>query len=436
MEPTVTIKDISTVEKQLEVVVPADTVATELNSLYVDLGKSAKIKGFRPGKVPRAILNQYYGKEIESQVVNKLVNDTYERFVKEKDLQPVSQPIFDNEKLQPGKDFTYTARVEVQPHVSLEGGYEGIELEKEVVALTDDDVDRHLEELRNYHAQLNTVESDRPVQDNDIVVVDYTGTVDGAPLKDGDVQGRTMEVKPEGFLPGFTDQLVGLTKDAQRTITVTLPEDFHDKELAGKTVLFDVTLKEIKEKIVPPLDDNFARDMGEFETIDELKEHLLKELTAREEQQINAALHGSLIEQILEKNPFDVPASLVEKQTEHLNNDARSRMRQQGLAVDSSTMLTRELKESYRPVAEFQVKRAFLLDAVAKQENIEVTPADIKEEINQLSASTGQNISNFLQGPQGKEIQDQIRKKILEEKTLAFLEEKAAISDKKPAPEA
>ena len=175
--------------------------------------------------------------------------------------------------------------------------------------------------------------------------------------------------------------------------------------------------------------------MGEFQTMDELKEHLKKELTAREEQRVKATVHGSLIEKLLEKNPFEVPASLVEKQTEYLINDARNRMRQQGLPIDSSTMLTRELKESYRPVAESQVKRAFLLEAVAKQENIEVTPAEIKDEINQLSASTGQNLSNFLQGPQGKEIQNQIRKKVLEEKTLAFLEGKATILDKKPTPE-
>ena len=238
MEPTVTIKDISTVEKQLEVIVPANTVTTEIDSLYGDLGKSAKIKGFRPGKVPRAILNQYYGKEIESQVVNKLVNDTYERFIKEKDLQPVSPPIIDNEKLQPGKDFTYTARIEVQPKVSLEGGFEGIEVEKEVVALTDEDLARHLDELRNYHAHLNTVEPDRPVQIKDFVVVDFSGTVDGTPLKGGAVQDRTIEVKPDGFLPGFTDQLVGLTKGAQRVITITLPEDYQEKEIAGKTITF------------------------------------------------------------------------------------------------------------------------------------------------------------------------------------------------------
>lgn len=435
MEPTVTVKDISAVEKQLEVTVPAATVADELDSLYKDLSKSVSIKGFRKGKVPRNVLNQYYGKEIESQVVNKLVNDTYEQFIKEKELQPVSQPIFDNQHFQPGEDFSYTARVEVQPEVTLEGGFEGLEVEKQVVTITDEHVEKHLEELRNYHAQLKAVESDRPVQNDDFVVVDYSGTVDGAPLGEGEVQDQTMEVKPDGFLPGFTDQLVGLSKGAQHTITVTLPDDYQDTENAGKTAVFDVTLKEIKEKIVPALDDNFARDMGEFETIDKLKDHLKKELTAREEQRATAALHGTLIEKILEKNSFEVPASLVEKQAEYLINEARGRMRQQGLAMDSSTMLDRELSESYRPVAEFQVKRAFLLEAVAKQENIDVAPAEIKEEINQLSASTGQNLGNFLQGPQGTEIQNQIRKKVLEEKTLSFLEGKATIVEKEPTSE-
>ncbi len=430
MEPTVTVKDLSAVEKQIEVTVPADMVAEEVNSLYEDLRKSVKLKGFRKGKVPRSILTQYYRKQVEAQVINKIINDTYEKLIKEKQIHPVSQPIIDNEKLEQGKSFTYTARVEIQPEISLEGGYEGLEVEKEVVNVTEEDVDRYLEELRNHHAQINAIESDRPVQQGDFVVVDYTSAIDGEPIKSGAAKERIIEVKQNSFLPGFTSQLVGLRKGTNREITVSLPEDYAEKEIAGKTITFDLTIKDIKEKIVPQLDNNFARDMGEFETLEDLKEHLKKEVTASEEQRVKSALHGSLIKRIIEKNPFDVPYSLVEKQTEHLINDARARMRAQGLALDSSTMLNRELKESYRPVAEFQVKRSFILEAIAQKENLDVTPAEIKEQIKQLPTSTGADVNALLQGPRGQEVQNQIRKKVLEDKTLAFLEGKASILEK------
>ncbi|HNU71715.1 MAG TPA: trigger factor [Thermodesulfobacteriota bacterium] len=426
MEPTITVKDISPVEKQIEVTVPAEMVSTEIDSFYSDLRKSVKIKGFRQGKVPRQILTQYYGKQVENQVVTKIIADTYERLLKEKDLRPVSQPIIDNNKLEGGKDFSFTARVEVQPEISLSGGYLDITVEQEKVAVTDEDVNRYLEELRNFHAQLTEVEPDRPIQQGDFVLLDYKGSINGVPLASGEAKDRLIEIKPDSLLPGFTNQLVGLRTGAARDIQVEVPEDYQDKELAGKTVVLEVAIKKIKEKVTPALDDSFARDMGEFETLAELKDHLQKELTAREEQRVRNLLHNALVEKILERNQFEVPASLVEKQVAYLINDARMRMRRQGLNIDSSAMIDRELKESYRPIAEFQVKRSFLLDAIAKAEGIDVTAAEIKEQLQNIAAMTGQSLSD-LQSAGEEEAKSHLRSRILEEKTLEHLAGKAQI---------
>jgi trigger factor len=418
------VKDVSPVVKQLEVTISADSIGNEIEKFYFDLRKTAKLKGFRPGKVPRAVLEKFYKKQVEGEVISKLVSDSYEAAIKEKNILPVSPPIIDTPKFASEKDFTYTARVEVAPALDLKGDYLGIEAEQEKLEITEEDVNKYLEEIRAYHAQLKAVEEDRSIRSGDFVVIDFTGTINKEPLKGGKVQDRLIEITPESFLPGFTNQLIGLRPGSNREIVVTPPEDFEQKELAGKTITFDVTIKEIKEKITPPLDDNFARDVGEFETLAVLKDHLKTEITRREEERIRSTLYNNLLQKILENNHFDVPPSLVERQTEFLIYHARSQMTRQGIKMDSSTMMNRELKEAYRPIAEFQVKRSFLLADIAKREGIEVDPSEIKEYLKNVSPHAEEDSEPHS----GQEAKDQIKAKVLEEKTLAFLAEKAKLN--------
>ena len=409
--------------KQIEVTIPADTIVSELEKFYLDLKKSIKINGFRPGKVPRAVLERFYKKEIETEVVSKLINETYESAVKEKNLFPVAPPIIDNPKFEPKKDFTYTARVEVAPTIELKGDYIGLEVEQEKLEVSEEDVDKYLEEIRAYHAQLKVAEEERSIRSGDFVVIDFSGIIDGQSFKGGKVQDRLIEIKPESFLPGFTNQLIGLRPGVSREIIVTLPEDYEQKEIAGKTITFDVSIKEIKEKITPLLDDNFARDVGEFETLTALKVHLKKELTHREEERIRNTLYTNLLQKILENNPFEVPPSLVEKQTEYLIFQARSKMTRQGVKIDSSTMINRELKEAYRPIASFQIKRSFLLADIAKREGIEVEPPEIKAYLKTRSSAPDGDLEQQVE----EEHKNHIKAKVLEDKTLAFLVEKAKI---------
>jgi trigger factor len=306
MDLKINVKDINPVEKQIQVTIPVDTIFSEVDKYYLSLRKSVKIKGFRPGKVPRSILERFYKKQVENEVVNKLINGTYQSAIKEKNIHPVSEPIIDSSKLETGNDFTYTARVEVHPEIDLEGDYLGLEVEQEKLKVTEDDVDKYLEEIRHYHAQLKAVESDRPIRSGDFVVIDFTGNIEGVPLKEGEVKDKLIEIKPDTFLPGFTNQLIGLRPGVNREIKITIPEDYEQKEIAGKTVTLQVMIKEIKEKIIPSLDDNFARDVGEFETLSELREKVRKEITTREEQRIRNSLHNGLIQKIIENNPFEV----------------------------------------------------------------------------------------------------------------------------------
>ena len=427
MNPKVSIKDISNVEKQIEVTIAADTVAEELDNCYRTLRSSVKIKGFRPGKTPRSVLERFYGKQAETEVLNKLINDSFQEIIKEHNINPVSQPIIDNDKLKSGQDFTYRARVEVAPEISLHEDYLDLEAEQEKVNVTDEVVDNYLNELRNFHSQLKNPEADRPIGSGDFVLLDFAGSIEGIPLQGGEGKDKLIEIKPEGFLPGFTDQLTGLTPGTKKEITITVPDDYTEKELSGKTINFQVNIKEIKEKIIPPLDDNFARDMGEFETLADLKKQLKKDIILREERRVRSLFYDNIIQKIIENTPFEVPPSLVEKQTEYLIQQSRSRMNEQGMKIDSSTVVNRELKETHRPIAESQVKRSFLLQAIAAKEEITVSPAEIKKELDNLAASSGGQLKNLTEGPRQEELQQHIKEKVLEDKTLAFLAEKTKI---------
>lgn len=429
MDLQITVNDLSTVEKQIQVTIPANMIDQEMDKYYGNLRKSVKIKGFRPGKVPRSLLERFYGKQANTEVLTNLINETFQSAIKEKNLHPVSQPIVNNDKFEKGKDFTYTARVEVPPNIELKGDYLGLEMEQETIQVTEDDVDKHLEEMRNFHAQLKAVEPDRPIHAGDFVVLDLTTYIEGIPLKGGIVKDKLIEIKPEAFFPGFTNQLIGLRREATREITITLPEDYKEKELAGKNITFHVTIKEIKEKIIPSLDDNFARDMGEFETLSELREQVRKEITAREEQRVRSILYTNLVQKIVENNPFEVPPSLIEKQTAYLISEARSRLIKQGIQIDSSTTaVNRELSEAYRPIAELQVKRSFILEEIAKKEGIAVPPSEIKEYLDKVAAATGQNVHAIPDLEEREEAKKHIASRLLEEKTLAFLTERANIT--------
>lgn len=427
MSLQIAVSDISTVEKQIQVTIPSDMVEQELDKYYLNLRRSAKIKGFRPGKVPRSILERFYGKQANNEVIANLINETFQEAIKEKNIQPVAPPIVDNDKFERGSDFTYTARIEVHPAIELKGDYLGLEAEQEKLEVTEADVDKYLEQLRELNAQLKVLEPDRPIRDGDFVVIDFLASIEGVPVKGGPVKDKLLEITPDAFLPGFTKQLVGLRSGANREIVLDMPEDYQEKELAGKKISFQVSIKEIKEKIVPALDDNFSRDMGEFETMGELREHVQKELIAREEQRIRNALYNSLMKQIIEGNPFDVPPSLIEKQTASLISEARSRLVRQGLQMDSSTMINRELSEAYRPMAEMQVKRAFILEEIAKKEGIEVAPSELKEYLDKVAATTGHHVHEIADEEKRDEANNRIKSRLLEEKTLAFLAEKAKI---------
>ena len=277
----VEIEQLGQVKKKINVTIPPETVTEEITSTYQKLKQTVKIRGFRPGKVPQDILKKYYKEHVEGEVITRLIQLSYPEALKQLDIIPVSQPVVENGVLEEGKEFLYSASFEVKPEITLQE-YTGLTVTREKFNLTPDDVDKRLSMIRESHASLKEVEEDRPIEQGDFIVADLEEAVEGESLKGGNAKDYLLEVGQDSYLPGLSQKLIGLRKDAVETITLAIPEDFHRKDLAGKEVTVTIKIKGLKQKILPELDDTFAKDLGEEQGLEALKKKLQSDLEQEE----------------------------------------------------------------------------------------------------------------------------------------------------------
>ena len=430
----VQIENTGPYEKKIFFEISKDVVSREVESHYKTLNRNAKLKGFRPGKVPRSILERYYRTQVETEVVSKLIEDSYEKAVEEYHLAPVAAPQVLDRTFASGQDFKYTVTVEVKPEVSVEG-YRGLAVEKPAVVVTDDEVEARLKMIQDSHAQLKPLEIDRPLQEKDFVVIDFEGTLDGKPLEGWKVKDHLVEVGSKTLVGGLDQKLVGLPLHQDRDLKISLPEDYPRKELAGKEVQVRVRAKEIKEKILPALDDDLAKEAGDFQTLQELKDRLRKNLEEQKQAQAAQIAKEKLLESLREKHPFPVPKSMIDRQVEIIMARTESRLARQGVKFDSAKLDTQKLRESLSPSAEKEVRGSLILDKVAEMEAITVSEADLEQRIEQLAAQMNQRVEAVKSQFQQKDRLEDLRAAIREEKTLDFILSQAKISEGKSAPE-
>jgi trigger factor len=409
-------------------------VSREVESHYKTLNRNAKLKGFRPGKVPRSILERYYRTQVETEVVSKLIEDSYEKAVEEYHLAPVAAPQVLDRTFASGQDFKYTVTVEVKPEVSVEG-YRGLAVEKPAVVVTDDEVEARLKMIQDSHAQLKPLETDRPLQEKDFAVIDFDGTLDGKPLGGWKVKDHLVEVGSKTLVGGLDQKLVGLPLQQDRNLVISLPEDYPRKELAGKEIQVRVRAKEIKEKILPALDDELAKEAGDFQTLQELKERLRKNLEEQKQAQAAQIAKEKLLDFLREKNPFPVPKSMIDRQVEIIMARTESRLARQGVQFDSAKLDAQKLRESLSPSAEKEVRGNLILEKVAEMEAITVSEADLDQRIEQLAAQMNQRVEAVKSQFQQKDRLEDLRAAIREEKTLDFLLSQANVIEGKNAPE-
>ncbi len=423
----ITVEEISSVKKKVQIEIPNEQVTKEVEALYKEVGSKAKIKGFRPGKVPRNILERYFKDYIKGEVIQKLIQETYPTALSEKNLHPVSPPVIDPGELESGKPFHYSATVEVKPEIKVEG-YIGLTLEGKKEPPKEEEVEERLKELQHLHGQLKTVTQPRPVQAGDYVIIDYEARLDQQPLKEGKGIDFAVEVGSGRFIPALEEKLIGMMPEEQKEIEVSFPEDYGYSKWAGKTISFLIKVKEIKEKILPSLDDEFAKDLGDYSSLEDLKSKLRGEIEKEKALAFDRQMKDQIIDQLIKANPFEVPESMVEEQAKALASDTELRLAAQGITLKHLNLPEEKLLEDYREVAQKQVKTYLILETIASQEGITVSDEDVEERLRSISERTHQKFDMVKRFYETKGLIPELKTGILTDKTLNFLLERANIS--------
>lgn len=373
---------------KLTIEVSADDLEKALQAAYLKEKNKISVPGFRKGKVPRAMIEKMYGPEIfYDDAANRLIPDAYAEAADESKLEIASQPKIDVVQLEKGKPFIFTAEVAVKPEVTL-GEYKGLEVEKTDTAVTDEEVDAQVEKERDSNARTITVE-DRPVQKGDQTIIDFEGFVDGVAFEGGKGEDYPLTIGSDAFIPGFEDQLIGAEKGAEVEVNVMFPAEYHAKELAGKPAVFKVTVKEIKAKELPALDDDFAQDVSEFNTLEEYKADVRKKLEEKKEAAAKEAKEEAAIAKAIENAQMDIPEAMIDTQTRQMMDEFASRLQQQGLALQQYYQFTGmdndKLAEQMKPNALKRIQTRLVLEAVVKAEDIKATEEEYKAEVEKMA---------------------------------------------------
>jgi len=404
----------------------ADFIAAMKQSYNKQKGK-INVPGFRKGKVPMAYLEKTYGPEMfYEDAANAVIPAAYQEAAVESGLEITSQPTIDAVQMEKGKDFIFTAEVALKPEVTL-GEYKGIEVEKKQIEVTDEEVAKELVNAQEQNSREITVE-DRPVQDGDIVNIDYAGSVDGVAFDGGTAKDQNLVIGSHTFIDTFEDQLIGKNIGDEVNVNVTFPEEYHAPDLAGKPALFEVKINGIKTKELPVLDDDFAQDVSEFDTLDEYKEDIKKKLVEQKEQAAKTDKENAILEKIVENAQMDIPEAMVETQQQQLADDFAQRLSYQGLQIEQYfqfTGMTREkFMEDLKPQALKTIQTRLVLEAIVDAENIEVTEEELNAEYEKM-ASTYQmeveKIKEILAGAQ----EESMKKDIAVQKAIDFVAEQA-----------
>ena len=373
---------------KLTIEVPAEELEKAIQHAYQKNKNKINVPGFRKGKVPRQMIEKMYGPEIfYDDAANELIPDAYAKAADECELELVSRPVIDIVQIAKGQPFIFTAEVAVKPEVTL-GAYKGIEVEKVDVTATEEEINAEIDKERESNSRTITVE-DRAVQDGDMTVIDFEGFVDGVAFEGGKGTDYPLTIGSGAFIPGFEEQLVGAELGKEVEVNVSFPEEYHAKELAGKPALFKCTVKEIKVKELPELDDDFAQDVSEFDTLEEYKADVKKKVEEKKAAQAKSAKEDAVIEKIIEGAQMELPEAMVKTQAEHLVDDFAQRLQMQGMSFDQYMQFTGStvdaMVEQMKPQATKRIQSRLVLEAVAKAENIEIGEDEIEAEIGRMA---------------------------------------------------
>lgn len=430
----VTVEDQSSVKKILHIEVPQAEVVRELDDAYQQLKKTAKIKGFRPGKAPRSVLERMYGKSVNADVSGKLIQSAFMDALKETDLNIVGSPKVDPPDLDAQTPYCFDAEVEVNPEIA-DIDIDGLELTKTKYAVGDEELDLQIKMLRKNMAKSEPISDDRPAQNGDVAVIDYEGFKDGQPFEPTKkTENFLVKVGDGQVIKDLDDGLVGMKTGDEKQIEATFPDDYFKKELVGEKVTFQVKLNEIREEILPEVDDAFAQSISEqFETLEALKDKIRQNLESGYTKRIEQELNEQIFQKLLEKTDFEVPGTLVDAELDHIIKEAERSFAQSNQSFEDAGLTREGLMEKYRPTAEKQVRRHLILSKVVKQEALELTDAELDKGFQEMADNYRQPVEHikgyYQQNQDGLAF---FKHTLLEKKALKLIIDRGQIKEVEP----
>ena len=424
-----TLEDISPVKKKLLIEIDSKEVDKKLNQAYGEIRKTAKIPGFRPGKVPRKILETYFGSQVIDDVTRGLISESFPKAVDEVKTFPLGQPILEKEALKQGQDFNYSAIIEVRPEFEVKD-YLGVDVEKELFSISEEDVQKRLEEIREANGKMASIEEERQIRDGDFVIVDYEGFEDSQLVEDVKSSNLLVKVGKNDFHPKFDEALIGLKKEDETEVDIDFEENFYHTKLAGKSVNFKIKIVDIKELVLPELNDEFASNLGaDLKDLDSLKNELKNAITSQEEKRIDNELKQRLLEKISEGIDFELPEVLVDAEIDFSARRLNDNLERSGSSLEKAGIPEAGLRKEFRPASEKRVKEMLILDRIAKQDQIIIDDDDLEEGYGKLAESMGQDVETVKKYYEARGQVDALKEELLKEKTLNYLVNHANISE-------
>lgn len=423
----VQVEEISPIKKKLTVEVEADQTKMEWESVAKTFNKKAKLKGFRPGKIPVTVLAKFYGPQIEEETVSRIINRSYPEALKETGVMPVDLPKLDYPAVDKEAPFIYQATIEIKPEIPI-SEYKGLELKKTLVRITDEDVEKRLEAIRMSHGELVAVQEERPLKKGDFAVIDYQSFLDGKEMPGGAAQNYDLEVGADYFNPEFEKELVDMQKGEDREFDIVFPEDFGNTALAGKTVHYKVHLQAIKERHLPEMDDSFVRNLGnELSSLEDLRKKIREDLEKEENRKGDLKLKEDLVDSLLSKTDFEVPEALINREIQQMMMRIEQDLSRQGLSWEKAGLEPARLMERFRPPAQKMARKKLILEKIAQLESLSVSQEEIEAELGRIAANVNQSVNLVREIYNKNNLLPDMSQQLLEEKTLNFLQEHATI---------
>ena len=424
------VEDLGGSQKRIVCEVPSEEVQREVDKYCRTLAKEVDVKGFRKGKAPTSIIKRYFRQQIQREVASQLVSSSFEEALKEHSLTPLGEPEIDTPVLEEGKVFAFSIKLDVKPEIEVED-YQGIELEEETTEVEEEELQKSLEELRKVHGDLKGIEEDRGAAEGDTVLVDYQGFLDGEPIPDHERKDAYMEISSGSAKGDAEEALLGARVGDAPNMEVAYPSNYLDRKLAGKKVEYRFHVKKILVKELPKLDDDFAKDVGAYESLEALKSRLKEEILKEKKLRIRSRLEEDLLDEIAGRNRFDAPRALVDARHKQMMQDAKLHFLSRGLQLEQSSEDYQRMEANLEELAEKEVKKHLLVEAIAKKESIEVSDEDVEARIQEIAAEHEQSVEKVKADIQKQEDGlERFKTNLLRRKTLDFLLSQAKIKEK------